>query len=127
MGTVIEELPDTAARLQVDLTHHGSAVIIHASGEVDAYTLPAWRQATLQAAAQVSSPGPVIADLSGLDFISWGGLRTLADQAAARRRSGTPVVVVSQAAIVRRMVEVAELHDLLPVHPSVEAALRSVG
>lgn len=127
MCTVIEELSDTAARLQVDLAHHGSAVIVHASGEVDAYTLPIWRRATLEAAAHVSSPGPVIADISRLDFISWGGLRTLADEAAECRRRGTDLVVVSQAAIVHRMTAAAKLQDLLTVRPSVEAALGTVG
>jgi anti-anti-sigma factor len=125
-GFAKDQPADVAStRLQIDVDHRGPAVIIHARGEVDAYTLPTWRRLIRGSAALATAPGPLIIDITRLDFIACSGLAALANQGDACREQGTNMIVVSCASIVHRVATATGLEEHLSICSSTEAALRS--
>ncbi|MGH3970158.1 MAG: STAS domain-containing protein, partial [Mycobacterium sp.] len=72
---------DGAARLQTDTDRRGSAVILHARGEVDAYTLGTWRRIVQEISECAGAGEQVIVDITGLDFIASAALAALANEA----------------------------------------------
>ncbi|MGH3525501.1 MAG: anti-sigma factor antagonist [Mycobacterium sp.] len=121
---VVADSPDAAAsRLQIEVDQRGCAVIVHARGELDAYTMPIWRRVTREASAQATPPGPVIVDISRLDFISCGALVALALDADVCRARRINLIVVSRASTVHRIVAATDLDARLPIHSSTESAL----
>ncbi|MEU6827293.1 anti-sigma factor antagonist [Nocardia beijingensis] len=109
--------------LNATLEHRGDATVVRVHGEVDAYTLPAWRRLLDEAAAAATAPGPMVIDTSGLGFMSCRSLVILAEEAEAWLRRGIRVRVVGDRLVVGRVVAVLDLHMLRPVHSRLEDAL----
>lgn len=123
-GTELKPEPaDVAGRLKIEIGRSGSALIVRARGEVDAYTLTAWRRMLREAAAPADVSGSVIVDISELDFIACSALAVLADQADACRAHGISLIVASRASTVRRIAAATDLGERLSIRPSTEAAL----
>ncbi|GBE67978.1 hypothetical protein MFM001_44400 [Mycobacterium sp. MFM001] len=116
---------DAAERLQTDTVRCGSGVVLYARGEVDAFTLSIWRQVLCETADAYRISGPVIVDITGLDFISASGLAALANQANACREQGNDLVVVSRAAIAHRVAAATGLDVRTAIRSSTAAALRA--
>jgi anti-anti-sigma factor len=123
----LDELADVASRLQVEVDHRGHEVVVHTCGEVDAYTLPVWRQALREATAHVTVPGPVIVDITRLEFIACCALVALALDADVCRARGINLVVISRAPIVRRIAAAIDLDKRLDFCSTTEAALLARG
>lgn len=118
-----KESPGVAGRLQVDLDQRDRAVVVQACGEVDAYTLSAWRRIIEEATAHVGASQALIIDATRLEFIAWCALAALGNQADACRECGIEMFVVSRASIVHRIVAATDLSKRLSIYPSSEDAL----
>lgn len=103
--------------------HNGSAVIISASGEVDAANKGAWKQLLYEVAAITIAPGPVVIDIRNLDFMGCCAYAALAREALRCRRRGVSLCLVSHKPIVGRIVAICELRQMLPIYPTIETAL----
>ncbi|MEU6191576.1 anti-sigma factor antagonist [Nocardia sp. NPDC047038] len=114
---------DALLGLDATIEHRGNATVVHVHGEVDAYTLPAWRRLLYEAGATTAAPGSIVIDASGLGFMSCRSLLILAEESEACLRRGVRLRVVGDRLVVARVVAVLDLDALRPVHSSVEDAL----
>ena len=123
---LVYELGDPHSTLRATTDRSGPAVIIYAGGEVDACNEHAWRQLLDEAAAVVTAPGPFVVDVSGLDFMACCAFAALAEEAEGCRERGIELRLVSHQPMVARIVKSCGLTQMLPVYPTVDAALGSV-
>ncbi|WP_133116496.1 STAS domain-containing protein [Amycolatopsis antarctica] len=91
-------------------------------GDVDARSAADFRAWCAGAA----DPGPLVLDLSDVTFLGVAGLSALVDLAHDLRRRGVDWAVAAQARAVLRPLAVSGLPDLVPVHPTVRAAMDSL-
>ena len=99
-------------------------VVVALSGEADLTAVEAM-DAGFDAAAK--HPGPLVADLSALAFLDSSGLRALV-QAHSRivsqgRRFG---LACPPGGAVHQVLELTQMHRLMPVHPDRETAARAL-
>jgi anti-anti-sigma factor len=123
---LVYELGDPHSTLRATTDHSGPAVVIYAGGEVDACNERTWRQLLDEAAAVVTAPGPFVVDVSGLDFMACCAFAALAEEAEGCRERGIELRLVSHQPMVARIVKSCGLTQMLPVYPTVDAALGSV-
>lgn len=109
--------------LHATTERNGSAVIITVAGEVDASNDGDWRYLLAQMSATAPAPGPVVVDVRGLDFIGCCAYAVLARQSERCRRRGVTLSLVSTQPIVARTVAACGLRWLLPICPTIGAAL----
>ncbi|OBK28162.1 anti-anti-sigma factor [Mycobacterium asiaticum] len=117
------ELGEPNSTLHATTLRNGPAVIIRAHGEVDASNEHTWQSLISEAAAVVSRPGPLVVDVSGLDFMGCCAFTVLADEAERCRRRGITLRVVSREPGVARIVDACAFANVLPVYPTTESAL----
>lgn len=102
---------------------NGSAAIVSAGGEVDASNVSSWANLLGEAAKAACPPGPVVVDVRDMDFLACCAFAALARQAQHCRRRGVALCLVSHQPAVARTVAICGLRWVLPIHPTVEAAL----
>ena len=66
---LISELAQARSTLRATTERCDLAVIVSAGGELDASNDAAWRRLLSEAAAAAAPPGPLVVDISGLDFM----------------------------------------------------------
>jgi anti-sigma B factor antagonist len=110
-----DRLNDQAA-FRVELLERHAVIV--ASGEIDLFTAPAFREA-MQVATHVSDR--VVVDLTEVTFIDSTGVGVLIR--APGSRSGT-THLVRPAGIVRKVLHVTQLDQLVTIVDTVEEALR---
>src|SRR5258708_4489576 len=120
---LVYELGDPNSTLRATTDRSGSAVIIHAGGEIDAHNESAWRHLLSEAAAGATGPGPFVVDSTGLDFMGCCAFAVLAADAQRCRRRGLQLRLVSRQPIVARIVKACWLSGALPLYPTVDCAL----
>jgi anti-anti-sigma factor len=120
---LISELAQARSTLRTTSERIGLAVIVSAGGELDASNEAIWRRLLSEAAAAAGSPGPLVVDVSGLDFIGCCAYAALAEEAERCRRRGVEVRLVSNQRVVSRVVAACGLSDSLPVDASIDTAL----
>lgn len=125
-GRLISELARSRSTLRATTERTGAAVIVRAGGELDASNDTTWRRLLDEAAAAVTSPGPLVVDTSDVGFMGCCAYAALAETSERLRQRGVDVRVVSSQPVVARMVRACGLSDLLPVDVSVEAALATL-
>jgi anti-sigma B factor antagonist len=99
----------------------GASAVVRPCGELDIATA----DELVRTLSTVAGAGParVVVDLSSLAFVDVVGLHALLDGARAVRAAGGELVLTSPPRMLRRMLDVLDLHGALPV----EAAQNSVG
>jgi anti-anti-sigma factor len=122
---LVYELGDPHSTLRATTDRNGAAVLINAGGEVDACNEHTWRQLVSEAASVVIPPGPFVVDVTGLDFMGCCAFAVLADEAQRCRERGIELRLVSCEPIVARIVDACGLNRVLPIYPTVDAALAS--
>lgn len=120
---LIYELGDPHSTLRATTDRRGSAVLIYAGGEIDACNEEIWRRLVSEAAGVVTFPGPLIVDVTDLDFIACCAVEALAAEAEALRRRGVELRLVSPQRIVARIVDACGLGGVLPIYPTADSAL----
>lgn len=120
---LISELAGARSTLRTTTERSGPAVIVHAGGELDASNESTWRRLLSEAAAATGTPGALVVDTSGLDFMACCAFAALAEEAEQSRRRGVDIRLVSSQPVVARTVAACGLCELLPVHDSVDDAL----
>ncbi len=68
----------------------------------------------------------LVVDLSGVDYVSSGGLTALAAAASRCRQNGGMLILAVVADPVRITLELAGLLGQIPIEPSIEAAARAL-
>lgn len=101
----------------------GSAVVIHVGGAIDASNQSSWQCLVGQSASLAIAPGPFVVDVRDLEFMGSGGYGVLAREAEQCQRRGVNLRLVSSQPVVARTIAACGLQRLLPLHPSVDAAL----
>jgi anti-anti-sigma factor len=120
---LISELAQARSTLRTTTERSDSAVIVHAGGELDASNEATWQHLLGEAIAAARPPGPLVVDTSGLDFMACCAYATLAEAAERCRDRGVELRLVSSQPVVKRLVCACGLSGLLPVDPTVDAAL----
>lgn len=120
---LVSELHEPAGTLRATTVRRGSAVLVRASGEVDASNEDLWHDLVSEAAAVALNPGSVIVDVSDLDFMGCCAFTVLANEAERSRRRGVALRVVSGDPGIARIVEACNFGAVLPVHATTESAL----
>lgn len=117
------ELGEPSSTLRATTVRSGSAVVIRAGGEVDASNEHTWQGLLAEASAVAARPGPLIVDVTELDFMGCCAFAVLADEAERCRRRGITLRLVSSDPAVARIVSACGFGHVLPVHPTTESAL----
>jgi anti-anti-sigma factor len=120
---LVSELAQARSTLRMTTERIDLAVIVTAGGELDASNEATWRRLLSEAAAAAGPPGPLVVDVSGLDFMGCCAYAALAEEAERCRHHGVQLRLVSSQSVVARVVEACGLSELLPVDASVDAAL----
>lgn len=120
---LVSELGDPHSTLRATTDRSAAAVLIYAGGEIDACNEDTWRQLLGEAAIGADAPGPFVVDVSGLDFMGCCAFAALAEEAERCRERGIELRLVSHQPFVARIVESCGLSRMLPVYPTVDAAL----
>jgi len=120
---LVYELGDPHSTLRATTDRRGAAVLIYAGGEVDACNERTWRHLVSEAVGVVTAPGPLVVDVTGLDFMGCCAFAVLADGAQRCRHRGIDLRLVSREPIVTRIVDACGLGRLLPIYPTVDSAL----
>jgi anti-anti-sigma factor len=120
---LVYELGDPHSTLRATTDRNGAAVLITAGGEIDACNEDTWRHLVSEAAALVTSPGPLIVDVSGVEFMACCAFDVLADEARRCRDRGIELCLISCQPIVGRIVAACGLSDLLRIYPTADSAL----
>ena len=120
---LISELAQARSTLRTTIERSDLAVIVSAGGELDASNETTWRRLLSEAATAAGSPGPLVVDISGLDFMGCCAYAALGEEAERCRRRDVEMRLVSSQPIVARIVTACGLSELLPVDDSVDIAL----
>lgn len=78
------------------------------------------------AAALANQTGPVVVDMSGVSYMASVGVRTFLLNAKALHGRGGRMILAAPNPNVRTVLEALGVHTLLPIEPTVEAALAGV-
>src|SRR5690606_13179901 len=105
----------------IDTHHRADHSVLLVGGELDLATAPAFRTAAVAAVA--TGVGPVLIDLTACDHVDSVGAGLLLGVLKRCRAAGRALVVVCPDERLRRVLDLTELSRIVPVVPSVEAAL----
>ena len=120
---LVYELGDPHSTLRATTDRFGAAVLINAGGEIDACTEPTWRHLVCAAASLVTPPGPLVVDITGLDFMGGCAFAVLAEEAQRCQIRGIELRLVSRQRVVARIVDACGLSGMLPIYPTADSAL----
>ena len=76
-----------------------------------------------EAAVGVTAPGPLVIDVTGLEFMGCCAFMALADEAVRCRSRGVELRLGSGEPLVGRVVKACGLGGVLPLYPTADAAL----
>lgn len=107
--------------LEVRLDKRGSAVLLACVGEIGYQEAPSL-QLKLKEAFD-ARPQRVVVDLSGVGYMSTPGVAALVQALKTSRQIGTPLILAAMNDRVRAIFEIARLHTVFTISPSVEGAL----
>jgi anti-anti-sigma factor len=110
--------------LDVREDRNGGAQALELSGELDAASAPALRERLVEVATR--GRGPLVIDLTALNFIDSTGLSVLLNAKRRLTRRGRGFALVCPPGHVYRILEVTQLLDTLDCHASREDAFGAV-
>jgi anti-sigma B factor antagonist len=109
--------------VNVEVTQHGSVVLLTVEGTVD--TLTTSELNTIFEEQINSGRLRLVTDLSAVDYMASAGLRLLLTTASQVRQKGGYLKIAAPNENVRRIMELAGIFTLIEMHPSAEAAIES--
>jgi anti-sigma B factor antagonist len=111
--------------LAVERSQADGYELLAVRGEIDIATSPRLIVALNKAVTETT--GPVLVDLSAVDFMDSTGLSLLIRAQRRTNRRGRGFAVVCPEGPVRRIFELTDMVDTLRVSPSREAAISAAG
>lgn len=109
--------------LALDLHQRTDCLLLCASGDLDVETTASFRQRLSDLVSQQSLP--VVVDLSGLQFVDSSGLGALVVTLRLPEAIRPRIVLEPANGRISRLLHNTRIDLLLPVYPSVEAALEA--
>ena len=106
--------------LRVESEKTNAVSVLTVTGRISSLTAPEFERAL---ASSADSPGGLVLDLTGVDYISSAGLRAVASAAAARAERGRPFVVCGMRDAVSVAFALAGLEGRLAIAPSRDDAV----
>lgn len=103
-----------------ELTEEQGRLVLKLKGEVDLEHSPAVRKLLLDAVARRRN---VLVDLAGVDYIDSSGIACLVEALQAAQKNGFALALVAVSHRVMRVLALARLDKVFPIHADVEAAL----
>jgi anti-anti-sigma factor len=122
-ANLVSALNNPRGVLRTVAERDGTIVTVYAGGEVDAANEHSWQQLLGEAAAATASPGPLVIDTDGLDFMGCCAFTALAQEADRCHGRGIRMCLVSREPIVRRIITASGLGSRLPIYPDADTAL----
>jgi anti-sigma B factor antagonist len=106
--------------ITTSVVYRDSAAVVSVGGEIDLSTAPAFEEAITEALEH--SPSVLAIELSAVTFMASVGLRILA---ATNERVGeiTRIAIVADNAAASRPIQLTGLDSVVPLYPSLDAAL----
>ena len=95
------------------------AIVVRVEGELDMATCGA-----LEEALEAAGVGSLVIDLGGCTFVDSSAVRVLVSAARSAEESGRTVSLVVRDPGILRVLEIAAVDTMLPVHSSVDDAAR---
>ncbi|CCH31667.1 STAS domain-containing protein [Actinosynnema sp. NPDC047251] len=108
----------------VSVEERGQVVVLRVVGEVDMSNSDGLRDRGVSLLE--GAPTALVVDLSGVTFFASSGIAALAHLRERSAVAGCPPVHVVAGRAVRRSLEVTAMSTLLPLHDSVDDAVRAV-
>ncbi|HSI97295.1 MAG TPA: STAS domain-containing protein [Gaiellaceae bacterium] len=94
-------------------------VVVHVDGELDLATVE-----KLESALATTDPGaPLVIDLTACTVLDSSAVRVLVTTARSAEAAGGSVSLVTSDPGLLRILEIAAIDTMLPVHPTLDAAL----
>ncbi len=110
--------------VQAEREASGDAVVVRVSGQVDSHTAPAVGEQLAAAFTDAAaSRGPVVVDLTAVDFLASVGLSLLVQYHQIGVRQGTPLRVVAPSRNPLRALRATMLDQTLELYQNVPEAL----
>lgn len=109
--------------LQIGEQRKGRAIILSPAGRIDNDTSPGFQARLLDAVAK----GPVLVDLSGVEYVSSAGLRALMMAAKQSKTANTRVVVAALAPVVKEIFDISRFSFVVQVYGTTAEALAALG
>lgn len=105
--------------MQANVRVENGARVVAFSGEIDLESSPEARAALLDA---VRAGDPVYADLSGVEYIDSSGVASFVEAYQLAREQEVVFGLISVSASAMRVIKLARLDRVFPIHDSMEAA-----
>jgi len=107
--------------LRLATTDENGITVLAAHGEVDVSTAPQLRQAIIEEAS--AGPGPLVIDLSDVDFLDSTGLGVLVSGLKRFRTMDSDVLLVVTSTRILKVFEVTGLTQVFRIHDTRDAAV----
>ncbi len=110
--------------MEITNRKEGKAVIMTIKGRMDAITAAEFDRET----GNITGSGErlIIIDMSGLDYISSAGLRSILTASKRLKGEGGDIILTSLKNVVRDVFEISGFSSILPIYDSVETALSKI-
>ena len=109
--------------MDIASARHADTAVLGVAGRVD-HRSAGELDAALAAAMQ--TPGPVLLDFGGVEYISSVGLRVLMVAAREMRARGAGFAIAGLRPVVAEIFSISRFDKVLPVHADVAAALAAL-
>ncbi|WP_199430133.1 STAS domain-containing protein [Qaidamihabitans albus] len=119
----MSELPPPSPLLDVSQERRANALIIRIKGEIDLSTAPELERHIDEALDELTTPDPLVLDLSDVAFIGSSGLALLLNSKEGADARGLRLCIVAAQRAIKRPVEAVGLRQELPLYPTLDAAL----
>ena len=103
---------------RVEPSENGDATIVRVEGDLDMATAPELEEALERA----DFSKRIVIDLAGCTFLDSSAVRALVATARAAEQAGGDVALVTRDPGILRVLEIASVDMMLPVHETVELA-----
>lgn len=110
-----------AGLLKLTVSQVPGAFVLSPVGEIGSVEAPTLRVAVKDAYSK--QPPRLVVDLAGITYMSTAGVATLVEALQISRKTQIPLVLAGMQERVRAVFEIARLHTVFKMAPTLEAAL----
>jgi stage II sporulation protein AA (anti-sigma F factor antagonist) len=111
--------------MTVEVTEHGSSIVVEISGELDLFTAPAFRE-RVDRALSADGPRNLVLELSQLSFVDSSGLGAILGRYKVVTQLGGRMILVCPQPQVQRIFALSGLFKIMDPAQNVDQALQMV-